>query len=659
MLRDVFQQGKGLWATQGDRDGASAKFEQVLAALEPKAKGLDPDWAQVLCETYNWLAVLDDRTPTKRARASKDLEAILELSPDFEIDRNITNARLQSTFDALRNAKLCKVKLALAPEGGQLAIDGKPRTAGTSQVRYLSPGPHVLAYVKPGYQPVELRVELALKESKNLDFSLTRTSSTVAFNTAPAGIEVLLDGKSLGTTSGQAGPELRPLAEPLGLNPEQLSTTFVVSELTSGKHILELRSPCFRSRRIELGPDLTTPFADHLLQPIKMEASQGLLSVNSPAPGGELFLSGKSQGPLPIKDLKVCSGTYDLQVRFSAGGFTQTVDIPEGKSISIEARPRPRMVYLGFEGSDEFAGRERILKMLTQLGGRLKDTAYLLPEPNEKPQDALARHRVAKDADLFLVGRPVPGKPIHQIELSLSTPTGEEERLLVKPLEEDPLGAFATRLNTLPSIWEPWTGLTLADVKGESGPVVIQADSAAQKAGVKIFKSISALNGKAVPDVRTFKALLRELKGERATITQGEVNLPLPLTLQAVEIPVNASNVCYPLLLADFQLRYLGSKGDEAGILRLEQALALMHFREYDKAMEILRDARVSLPSGVSQGTIDYYTGICLLRLGNVYTTEAIQAFNQAMKSPQATLFGPEGPLVVPLAKQALEDLNP
>jgi hypothetical protein len=133
----------------------------------------------------------------------------------------------------------------------------------------------------------------------------------------------------------------------------------------------------------------------------------------------------------------------------------------------------------------------------------------------------------------------------------------------------------------------------------------------------------------------------------------------VPVSAQALELPVNASNLCYPFMLADLQLRYLGAKGDEAGLLRLNQALALMHFRKYDRAMEILRDAKVTLTQGVSQGTIDYYTGICLLRLGNVDTSEAIQAFNQALKYPLATVFGPEGPLVSTLAKQALEDLNP
>jgi hypothetical protein len=84
-----------------------------------------------------------------------------------------------------------------------------------------------------------------------------------------------------------------------------------------------------------------------------------------------------------------------------------------------------------------------------------------------------------------------------------------------------------------------------------------------------------------------------------------------------------------------------------------------MHFRLFGPAMEVLRDARMTGTKGVSQGTLDYYTGVCLLRLGNVYADIASQSFNQALKYPQATLFGPEGPFVAPLARQALEDLKP
>lgn len=658
-LRETFLQAKTLWATQGDKDGASARFEQVVSVLEPKARALDPEWLQVLCETYNWLAVLDDRTPAKRPRVTKDLESILAFSPDFDIDRNITNARLQGVFDGLRSSKLSRVKITLSPEGGTLTLDGKPSSLGSGGVKYLTPGPHTLTYAKLGFQLLEQHLDLALKESKTVELALLRISSTVTFNTFPSEAEILLDDRILGGSHGQAPASARPMAEKLGLTPEQLSADFILSDLPPGKHILEVRAPCHQTKRIALGEEFASPFADHLLEPIQLLPSRGSLSVTTSTPRGELFLSGKSLGTLPVKDLQICSGTYDLQVKFPAGGFYQRVEIVEGKSLSLVIQPKPRLAFLGFEGTEEFAGRERILSMLQELGARLKEVAYLLPLPNETIPEAVQRLKASKDAEMILVARPVPGKPIHRIQLLLGTLGGEEERYLVKPLETDPLEALVAKLNTQIPGWEPWVGLTLLDVPGEAGPWVLQADAAAQKAGVKPYKAITAVNGKPLQSVQAFRKQLREFKGDKFTVSQGEATLSLTPVLQPLEIPINASNLCYPFLLADLRLRHLGAKGDEAALLRLHQALTLMHFRQYDKAMEVLRDARLSTTQGVCQGTLDYYTGICLLRLGNVYLAEAIQALNQALKYPQATLFGPDGPMVSILARQALEDLKP
>lgn len=655
-LKETLQQAKALWATQGDRDGASAKFEQILGALEPKGKALEGEWLQMLSETYNWLAVLDDRTPARKARTSKNLEALIDLNPDFDVDRNITNARLQTLFDTLRSAKLVRVKLALEPEGGSLTVDGRPHAA---TLKFLPPGTRRVAYAKPGFQSIEQQVELALKETKTLEMKLARVSSTVTLCTSPQGVEILLDGRSLGSSSGIAPPELRPLAEKAGLKLEELSGPFVVGELSEGKHIIEFRAPCLRPRRIELDASFSAPFADHVLEPVKLEASRGLLSVNSTSPGGELWLSGKNHGPVPVKDLQVCSGTYDLQVRFPAGGFTQRVEIPEGKSVQVEARPKVRMAYLGLEGAEDFAGRERILGQLEAFGERLTTLAYLPPNKGESPQAALARLKASGEAELILMARPLPGKPIHEIELVVATLQGEADRSVVKPLEQDPLAALAARLNRMPPLTEPWVGLNLLDLPGAAGPWVLRADETATRAGIKSSEAITQVNGKPTPDLQAFRQALAETKGEEAMVNQGGADLRLSLRPQALEIPLDAADLCYPFVLAELRLRYLGARGDEAGFIRLNQALALMHFRHYDRAMEVLRDARVMSTQGVSQGTFDYYAGICLLRLGNVYTPEAIQAFNQALKYPHATLFGPEGPLLAPLARQALEDLKP
>ena len=654
-LKDTFVQAKTLWAAQGDREGATTRFEQVVGALAPKAATLDPAWTQILCESYNWLAVLDDRGAQTKSRAQGRLQALIDLNPDFEVDRALTSQRLAAVFDRLKAEKYAPVKFTYAPEGGTLSVDG--RLGPPLARRFLPFGTHKLIYSRPGYTPAELSLELTPRDTKTADFKLTRVSSTVTLYVQPSGAEVRLDGQNLGRTQGHAGPDAAPLVTPLGLRPEDFSEAFVIGELAAGKHQLELRAPCHRTKVLEMEANLATPWADHTLEPIRLEASKGLLSVSSAWPGGELFLSGQSQGPLPVAQLPVCSGPYDLLVRFPAGGFSQRITVVEGKALTVEARPKPRLAFLGLEGEAEFTGRARFLTLLEGLGGRLQQVAFLPAHPGETPKEALARVQASREAELILLATPVPDKVIHLVELRVATLEGEEERLLVKPLEEDPLGPLAARLNAVPALHEPGLGLSLLDLLGEPGPWVLSASEAAQKAGIQVGKALTQANGKPLPSTKALRQVLESARGT-VTLSQGGTSATLPIQVEALEIPLGAAELCYPAVLAQLRLQYAGAKGDEANLIRLNLGLGLMHFRKYDKAIEQLRDARLSTVSGVSQGTLDYHTGLCFLRLGSAYQAEATQAFRQALKYPQATLLGPEGPLVAPLARQALEDLK-
>jgi len=653
-LRDTFLQAKALWATQGDREGATARFDTVVATLAPKAAALEPEWTQVLCESYNWLAVLDDRSTQNKARAQVRLQALMDLNPDFELDKALTSQRLAALFERMKGEKYALVKLSYLPEGGRLSIDGRPSPALPR--KFLPFGPHKLSYARPGHATSELVLELGPHDAKNADFKLTRTASTITLYVQPSDVEVLLDGQSLGYAIGRGGPEAAALAIPLGLRPEDLSSAFVIPELRPGKHRLELRAPCLRTKVLELGEDLATPAADHTLEPIRLEASRGTLSVSSPWPGGELFLSGQSRGPLPLANLPVCTGTYDLQVRFPSGGYSQRLVVEDGKAVSLEARPKPRLAFAGLEGGD-FTGRARFQAQLETLGERLQQVAFLPARPDEPPADALARLKASREAELILLARPVPDKVIHRIELVITTLDGEEERLLVKPLEQDPLASLAARLNAVPALQQPGLGATLLDVPGEPGPWVLATTEPALKAGLQVGRPILQVQGKPVTTVRELWQLVESAKG---TLSLGQDAAPLSLALQAeaLEVPLGTPDLCYPAVHAQLRLLYAGAKGDEANLIKLNLALVLMQFRKYDKAIELLRDARLSTVRGVSQGTLDYHTGCCFLHLGSSYLSEAGQAFRQALKYPQATLLGPDGPLVAPLARQALEDLK-
>lgn len=668
-LKDISKQGKDLWANQGDRDGATAKFELVLAALEPlalKGGALDPDWSLALCETYNWLAVLEDRNPAKRADAVKRIEALVEFDPDFELDRNITSGKLQNLYESLRGAKLAKVSFTYLPDGGALKVDGKAGAALPS--RYLPFGAHKLTYAKPGYGSQDVSLELAPKDSRNVDFKLDRNASTITLYTYPGGAEVSLDGKPMGRTPVQtatalAAPEMKALAEKAGLKPEELSGAFVVSDLKVGKHILELKSPCFRPKRVELDESFTTPYADHILEAIKLDPSRGTLTVNSAWPGGELFLSGQSYGALPVNGISVCAGTYDLVVKYPSGGYSQKVVVPENKAVGFTAKPKPRLTFLGVEGMDDFPGRSSLIAELKGLGERLKEVAYIQPKAGEAPSDAMTRIKIAKDSELMMTLVTTKDRPGYPVDLVLGTLGGEEEHVPLKLLDEDPLMELVTRLNTQPEVSEPSLGIMVADVPGEPGPVVINAGDAG-KDGLQILKPITQADGKPVTTALALRKALLEAKANALSIEQSGLAASLPIGREPLEIPLHAASLCYPFVLAELRLRSIPAKGDEAAFLKLNQAIALMHFRRYDKALELLREAKVSGNArgasalGLGQGTVDYYTGICLSKLGTVYIPEAIQAFGQAQNSPGSTLFGPDGPLVAPIAKQAAEDLK-
>jgi hypothetical protein len=515
-----------------------------------------------------------------------------------------------------------------------------------------------VGYARPGYQSLEQHLDLALKDPKTLELKLTRISSTITVMTSPAGADLVMDGKTVGTTQGIASSAFQASADKAGVLLDQLSEGFVLSGLAAGKHLLEVKLPCHKSRRLSIGEDWTTPFADHTMDAIKLEPSRGSLTIQSSAPGGELFLSGKSMGPVPVKDLQVCAEPYDLLVRYPEGSFTQRIDLQEGRSLTLNVRPKPRLTYIGFEGDTAFAGRDRIKGMLMDLGSRLSQVAYFTAGKGETAQACLARLQAGHDSELLLKARPIPGQPIHQVELVLATLNGEEDSMVVKPLEDDPLGGLVGKLEASPALTMPWAGLTLLDLGAQAaGPWVLQADATALRAGIQLHKPILTVNGKPVTGLQDFvKALAAG--GDKAVVTQGDAPVTLAVIRQPLELPVNAANLSYPFILADLRLRSAGSAGEESSILRLQRGLALIHFGKFDKALELLRDARLSSVAGVSQGTLDFYTGICLLHMGNVYLPEATQAFNQALKYPQATLFAPDGPLVAPLARQALEDLK-
>lgn len=653
-LKDAFQQGRDLWAKNGDRAGATAKLEQVVAALVPQAKTLDAEWRHRLCQAYNLLAVLDDRSPATRARSQERLQALLDLDPGYELDRDLSTTRLLNAYAQMRAAHFGLVRFTLTPQGGELSVDGVDQPA--SGEAWLPLGTRQVAYRRPGYSKQEQALTVGTKPT-SAAFTLERVSSTLRIFTSPSGAQVLLDGKSAGTTSGTLAAQDKGVADKAGLSPAQVSAGFVLDGVGPGKHTLQIQAPCFYSKTIEVPARFGDAKQDFDLEAFVLKSSAGTLKVDSPAPGAELFLDGDRKGPLPMT-LPLCSGPHDLEVRFPAGAWSRHLEVKESEQIALTAKPLPRLAYLGLDPSVDFSGRDRMAQALAKLGERLTGLAFVAPKPAELPEVAMGRLKDMNGAELFLSVKPMGDGAGAPVALVVSTLDGASETLVARPFDDDPIGDLVARLNARPPLEEPGCGLTLLDVEGQPGPFVLSVDAAAKTAGVQPLRALSAVNGSACATVAEFRAKLAQAKGN-LVVSQGAVNATLSVKAEPLEIPLNSDHYSYPAVLAALRLRLLGAKGDEAGLVRLNLALALMHFRRYDQALEQLKAATLTGDRGVCQGTLAYDEGLCYRALGPQYQDQATKAFQAAAQYPAATLLGPDGPLVAPLAHQALDDLHP
>ncbi|MBS1768007.1 MAG: hypothetical protein JST05_11480, partial [Acidobacteria bacterium] len=432
---------------------------------------------------------------------------------------------------------------------------------------------------------------------------------------------------------------------------------FILDGVGPGKHTLEISAPCHYAKTIEVPARFGDAKQDFDLEAFVLKSSAGSLKVDSPAPGAELFLDGDRKGPLPLS-LPICSGPHEVEVRFPAGAWSRHLQVKDSEQIALTAKPQPRLADLGLDPSTDFSGRDRMASALAKLGERLSAVAFVAPKPAELPEVAQSRLKDMNGAELFLSVKPAGEGVGAPVALQVSTVDGASETILVRPLEDDPLGGLVSRLNAMPPLEEPGCGLTLLDVAGQSGPFVLSADPAAKAAGVQVLRPLTAVAGSPCASVAEFRARLAQAKGS-LQVSQGAITATLTVRAEPLEIPLNSDRYSYPAVLAALRLRLLGAKGDEAGLVRLNLALALMHFRRYDQALEQLKAARLSGDRGVCQGTLAYDEGLCYRALGPQYQDQARKAFQAAAQVPGATLLGPDGPLVAPLAQQALDDLHP
>lgn len=96
------------------------------------------------------------------------------------------------------------ITVTTSPAGAELFINGLKRGVTPCTVEALEPGKYKLRLVREGFDPVESVAAVVAGATDKKHFDLSSSTGSVVFNIRPAGVEVFLDGKSLGLSKAMA-----------------------------------------------------------------------------------------------------------------------------------------------------------------------------------------------------------------------------------------------------------------------------------------------------------------------------------------------------------------------------------------------------------------------------------------------------------------------
>ena len=680
---------------------------ELSGIIEPrkaaKTGDLSLEELNLLCAAYDMRARAQFNLGNMKG-AETDFASLLKLNPSYAIDRQTLSPKVVDLFDRVR-AKIAGILiLQLDPPRARLLVDGDPvdqRDAG--KVAVLS-GNHLLRAEADGYEPFEETIAVIAGVETRKTITLRPNRRTLQFVTVPAGVSVSIDGGPPILSAGPPTPESQALAQQGGFDPNNASAPVLIPLVTAGDHKVTFEKNCYQSRALavkvtlDLEQNTAMKFTPVVLQDAKSE-----LRLTSTPSGADVFVDGEKKGATPLVLPGQCGGERDLAViKPDVGSWSERIRLTAGEVNTLDVKLRPTLVYVGTFRLDEW-GRavwsDEDKPLLDELAKGLKTlnvvrtpailqglrdsiVKWMINEPDEVragtllPPAILEEAASSAKADLVLAGLTLGGDAEKSWTLAVYSvlhPAPDITRLRLD--QPDGVRDFVKRLDNAPAARGPWWGMGLVDtlLDGQAepdGPLVVRVlpGGPASKAGLREGDRVRAVGNRKTPTVRDVnQAIAAEMArpgGLKPTLVLAVEDAAGPRTVRfspdegPVVTPLSDPALLYNRALAEFRLRSRAAadEGDRGAAL-LNLGVAYMHFRAYDKA-ESEGFARAALPAvtGVSQGTVLYYRGLCALRRGNPGAAKT--AFDQARGQPGSTLDSGDGPSAASAASRMLKAID-
>jgi hypothetical protein len=682
-----------------DYERAVTVLDRLVSLLEerPALPSVDNAQRQQLVEAYELRARsrfgLNDREGSRA-----DFKSLLTLNPGHTMTGQVS-PNVVAIFNEIKAALVGTLNLTLSPPDAELQIDGVTVRAPAGSMPGPMPivaGEHTISARQTGYRAASQAISIAAGAVVDLVLALERVSATINLITVPSEVEVVVDGVSRGTTlPGPPPDEYAEAVRSLGVPPATASRPFLIADVSTGTHVIELRKSCYvpSQQRVEVQKP-----SDYRLAPVRLVSAVGVLTITS-SPSGSVFVDGESRGATPIAAAEVCEGAHVVEVRSPYGRDLRRLNVRTGDRVSIAANMRPAVALLSTAGLPEgLRGGPDLRLTLEQLMQDARSFMLFAP-PAEQVDQALAREKLApawlsfdrarrpvgdaaanvaaparrelsaqfaKTFDVQAIAAvTVPAKDDRSDVLLtlLAAGSGEPDIIRVKLDDPESVHRAVTALDYSPALFRTSAGLHVADVHDVAGAVVVRVEpgSAAQVAGLVPGDVIIRVGGENVQDGSRFSALLASAKvDDQMTIEvrdRADVVKRVPLALGRVPqvVAMSDETLLFNKLLLDFRRQLISPAGalDES-VARLNLAVVLMRVGGWTEARAELEKVQLPDRPGVAAGTVHYLIGLCREALGQL--TEAESAWKTAAAAKDALLTA-DGPLIKDLAERKLADL--
>ena len=324
--------------SEARRHFEALEYEQAVPSLDRAVATLQArqgdDTRQMLAEALELRARsrfgLGDQDGAKQ-----DFVLLLKANPGHTMSGQVS-PRVVALFDEAKKANVTMLKLAVTPADASVLLDGR-RISATGEVAVLV-GEHTITASRTGFKTDSLTFTAAPETTAEASLVLPRTSAVLSVVTAPADVEVFVDGVSKGRTAAGPPPaEFAAKATAAGIPANQLSGVLMLTDLSTGAHRIEFRRACYvqAERRQEV-----SQLDDYVIDPVRLAPAVATLVAQAPQPGTTVFVDGESKGSAPYT-AELCEGPHTVELRASTGRFLRRVDVKAGQRVEVGGALRP------------------------------------------------------------------------------------------------------------------------------------------------------------------------------------------------------------------------------------------------------------------------------------------------------------------------------